>query len=170
MLVKANTILRQPIEEDIQALLSMRNNIELQSLLMSRAKPNTSEKINEWLKRKLSDESSVFFIIADASTNQLAGYLQFVNIDFLNRRGELGICLDPAKQGQGYAANALSLLEVYLKDVFNIKKITLQVLQQNSSAINFYLKSGYMQVGIYKEHFYQRNFFHDVLIMEKQIQ
>ena len=162
-----NTLLRMPIEQDKKNFLLMRNDLELQGTLMSRAKPNTIKKVEDWLNRRLSDDSGIFFVIAEAKSNNCIGFLQLVNIDFISRRGDLGICLNKESQGQGYAKDALSQLEIYAKRVFNIRKINLQVLNDNHRAIKFYKKMGYNHVGILQEHFYLNESFHDVLIMEK---
>ena len=136
---------------------------------MTRAKPNTERKIDDWINKKLSDENGCFFIIADAKSNSTAGYLQLTNIDFIHRRGDLGICLSKQHQGQGYAKDALMLLENYAKNIFNIRKIVLQVLNDNHKAIRFYEKMAYLRVGILQEHFYLNDEFHSVLLMEKKI-
>jgi RimJ/RimL family protein N-acetyltransferase len=131
MLKAENTLLRMPLPEDMELLLSLRNDIELQSMLMSLAKPSNPSKIDGWIQKKLSDENSVFFIIADAKNNEIIGYLQFVNMDFIHQRGELGICIAKEHHGGGYAKEALLLLEGYVKNIFNIHKIVLQVLHNN---------------------------------------
>ena len=169
MLSSHPTLLRMPMEEDKPQLLAMRNDIELQSMLMSRAKPNSPHKIDEWLNKRLSDENGIFFIISDVETNEVVGYLQLLNIDLINRRGELGICMATEYSGKGYATQALKLLELYIKKAFNIQKITLQVLSENLRAINFYKKTGFRQIGIYEDHFYFNNIFHDVVLMEKKL-
>jgi diamine N-acetyltransferase len=168
MLAIDRTILRMPIDEDKQTLLTMRNDLDIQSLLMSRAKPNSINKVDKWLDIKLSDDRGVFFIIADKDTNLCVGFVQLINMDFINQRGDLGIWISEEQQGRGYAKDALFLLEGYVRRIFNIRKIVLQVLINNHRAINFYLKSGYDKVGIMKEHFYANDCFHDVLLMEKR--
>lgn len=169
MLKTNKTLLRPPISEDKDFLVKLRNNIDLQAMLMSRAKPNTINKIESWLNQKLSDEYVVFFIIADVNNNSPVGYVQLVKIDFINRKCGLGVCIDPQYHGQGYAIDAFNLLESYAKKMFNIHKIVILVLTKNTRAINFYKKMLYQNVGILEADFYIDNEFHDVLLMEKII-
>jgi len=169
MIQTDKTLLRSPMPEDREFLLTTRNNITLQAMLMTRARPNTISKIDFWLKQKLSDEYAVFFIIADATCNFPVGFIQLVNMDFINRKCELGICIDEQYHGKGYAVDALNLLEAYAKEVFNIHKILLSVLAKNNRAIQFYEKMMYRSVGILEENFYMNNEFHNVLLMEKII-
>jgi diamine N-acetyltransferase len=169
MLETEKTLLRSPLAEDKQFLLVMRNDVELQGMLMSRAKPNNSSRIDEWIDKRLSDEYGVFFVIADSKTNTPVGYIQLLRMDFIHQRGDLGICIDKHHHGKGYAKDALLLLESYVRNLFNIRKIVLQVLNENLRAIRFYEKMGYRNVGTLQEHFYLNNEFHDVLLMEKKI-
>jgi RimJ/RimL family protein N-acetyltransferase len=169
MLQTHKTLLRMPAYRDKDLLLAMRNDLDSQSLLMSRAKPNTLDKVDAWLNKRLSDEHGIFFIIADLESDRCVGFVQLVNIDFISQRGDLGISIDREQQGIGYGKDALSLLESYARKIFNLRKVNLQVLSNNQKAINFYRKVGYRDVGILQEHFYINNEFHDVLLMEHRI-
>jgi RimJ/RimL family protein N-acetyltransferase len=109
----------------------------------------------------------VFFVIASVKDQRPLGYLQLANMDFVHGTADLGICVDEAARGTGCAAEALLLLEEYARDVFNLRKIILRVLASNSRAIAFYRKARYQKVGLHRRHFYQRQVYYDVLIMEK---
>ena len=102
-------------------------------------------------------------------SNHPIGYIELTNIDFVDRRGDLGICIDKHQHGKGYAKDAVFLLENYAKNLFNIRKIILQVLNSNSRAISFYKKVGYRNIGVFDDHFYMDDQFHDVLLMEKKL-
>ena len=169
MLIGNKSILRPPIESDLPSLVALRNDLEAQFQLMAFPRANSAQKVSEWLNRNLSDERTIFFIIAEEAGNKLAGFIQLKNINFVCGTGELGICLNRPAQGQGIAEEAMKLLEKYSRNVFNLRKITLQVLQTNERAVSFYKKYGYEKIGILKKHHYQNTEFHDVVIMEKFI-
>jgi RimJ/RimL family protein N-acetyltransferase len=139
--------------------------VELQLLLMSQPRPNTPRRVREWAWRMVEDSHSAFFVIE--SGGQVAGFLQIVHMNFLHRTGELGICLTDGVQGRGVAAEALALAENYAREVFNLRKLTLQVLSSNARAVRFYEKNGFATVGVWQRHFYQRGAFRDVTLMEK---
>ncbi len=169
MLSTSKTLLRPPIPEDREFLVKLRNNIDLQLMLMSRPKANSFSKVESWLHQKLSDECTVFFIIADAHDEFPVGYIQLVKIDFINRKCDLGVCIDAQYHGKGYAKDAFQMLEAYAKKIFNMHKIVVSVLHQNKRAISFYEKMSYRSVGILEADFYLDNEFHNVLLMEKII-
>ncbi|NOR72204.1 MAG: GNAT family N-acetyltransferase [Methylomarinum sp.] len=167
MISGKNTVLRAWEESDITSLHSLRNDVSLQQQLMSRPQANSIEQVRQWLKSKTTLSDSVFFVIAGKQQNKIVGYLQVVSIDLLNGTGKLGICLLPEEQGKGYGSEAIDLLQQYLVEVFNIRKLFLEVLKSNNRAHSLYTKLGFQECGCLHKHFYINKCFDDVLIMEK---
>ena len=161
--------LREYQQSDLAQLAILRNDIDSQLALMSRPRPNTSERIEAWLAQKTLSTDVVFFIIADHSTNEALGYVQIDDIDLVSGTGFFGICLAKAARGHGYAAEAIRELEYYGKAVFNLRKLCLQVLATNTSARGLYTRLNYQIAGTLKEHFYISGEFVDVLVMEKAL-
>lgn len=155
-------------DSDLRTLLEIRNNIELQRQLMAVAKPNTREAVIEWIKRRSSNDS-VFFVIAEKLNNSCVGFVQLSHIDQLNGKAELGICLHKDYHKKGYGIESLHLLANYSLQVLSLKKILLFVLISNSAAIASYTNSGFREVGILKDHFYQGGSSYDVVLMEKML-
>jgi RimJ/RimL family protein N-acetyltransferase len=167
MLQNSNTVLRAWSQEDIDVLERLRNDVELQATLMTQPRPNSEQRVVEWLASKTEAENGLFFIIADRVSNDAIGYLQVVNINQQNGTCEMGICLSPDVQGKGHGAAALDALVDYLRTTFNLRKLMLHVLADNGGAITFYLKAGFAEAGRLREHFYQDGQYKDVVIMEK---
>jgi len=147
--------------------MAMRNDVSLQKLLMTQPRPNSRERVVQWLTEKSELADGLFFVVTGMSANNAVGYVQVADIDRTHRRGSLGICLAPNVQGKGYGLEVLNLLETHVKDKHDFKKLILQVLADNYPAINLYLKARYREVGCLKEHFLLDGKFRDVLIMEK---
>jgi diamine N-acetyltransferase len=169
MLTGPTARLRSPREDDKNFLVSLRNDVLLQMLLMALPRANSLTRVDEWLARLTNDPASLFFVVADKETDRAVGYIQLTKMDFVHGHGELGICLAEENRGRGYAADALALLERHARNVFNIRKFVLYSLTSNKRAIGLYKKTGYQTVGTLKEHFYQDGAFRDVLIMEKHL-
>jgi diamine N-acetyltransferase len=159
--------LRQPEDSDLDFLVSMRNNLDLQAMLMSLPRASNTQKVRDWLNNHLSNSQSVFFMIAEIATNSPSGYIQITNIDFVHRHGELGICIDPSFQGKGYGKQSIFLIEKYIQEVFDLRKLTLKVLEKNHAAVHLYEVLAYQKIGIHKEHFYHKGSWHNTLVMEK---
>ncbi len=161
------TLLREPRTEDASALQVMRNDLELQASLLSLGRPNPGEKVRGWVESINNDPASVFFVIACAGDERFVGFIQVRLMDFVHRHGTVGLAILRSSRGSGHGWNALHMVEEYLMSTFGIRKLLLNVASVNESAIRLYLKVGYREVGVMKEHFFHEGGFHDVKIMEK---
>lgn len=169
MLQGKTVTLREFRDTDLPVLAAIRNDVELQRALMAAPRPNSRERVEDWLQRRANDPQGAFFVVAVSIGDVPIGFLQLVAIDMLSRHADLGICLTPEQHGLGRATEALALLEGYASGVLGLRKIVLHVLANNARAIAFYERRGFRRVGVLSEHHYHRGEFHDVLIMEKRI-
>ncbi len=162
------TYLRPYLEEDFDVLFKIRNDFDMQYMLMTRPKPNTKRKTIQWIENKTDSDDSVFFVITN-DANETIGYIQAVKINQINKNCNIGIVIDKKWWGKNIAREALLNMEDYLKNTFDIHKVVVEVLDENVNSIKAFTKVNYRQVGILKQHFYARKRFHDVSILEKFI-
>ena len=167
MLEGSVAVLRAPLPADREFLFALRNDLELQSALLALPRPNSMERVAAWIETRLGATDGAFFIIAPKASGEAAGFLQLQHMDFVHGHVELGICLGAAFRGRGLAREALHLAACYARDVFNLRKIILSVVASNIEAVALYEQAGYRRVGIHLGHFYHRQQWHDVLVMEK---
>jgi len=160
-------VLRAWAQDDLDALGKLRNDLPLQEMLMSQPRPNSADRVQDWLTEKSGRDDGVFFVIAERDSDRVLGYVQVVNMDTQHGTGELGICIGPDFQGSGYGSSAMVLLEDYLQRVFSLRKLLLHVVADNKGAVKFYLKLGFDEVGSMKDHFLNDGKYRDVIIMEK---
>ncbi len=154
-------------DEDIPGLLSLREDIATQTQLMAQPRPHSMERVERWLMSKSDTTNEFFIIIADTKNDTLIGYMQYTGMDMLHRFVDLGICVLPAHHGKGHGTEAMALAENYLKHIFGIRKVLLNVLKENSRAISFYKKNGFSICGEFHKHIFLDNAFRNVVIMEK---
>ncbi len=169
MLTGETILLREWRESDLAALAALRNDIGLQTLLMSQPKPNSVERVRAWLTGRSGHDDLVFFVIASRADDAALGYVQVTNIDTFHGHGELGICLSPDAHGKDLARDACGMLEAYLVKNLVLRKLTLKVLVDNQRAIGFYRKFGYRDVGALERHHRTAEGYHDVLVMERHL-
>lgn len=160
-------VLREWRESDLEALAGLRNDVALQALLMAQARPNSIERVRQWLVDRGAREDMVFFVIAARGDDGALGYVQVASVDRFHGVGELGICLSPSAQGNNLAQEACRLLESYLRSTLGLRKLTLKVLADNTRAIAFYLKNGYREAGRLRGQYRVADQHHDVLVMER---
>lgn len=169
MLGGAKVTLRPWGDDDVPFFVELRNDVETQTALLATPRPNTSDRVAEWLTRRSSADDAAFFVIADNARDGACGFIELRDIDAINRHGYLGIALAESARGRGLAAEAMTLLEDYARSIFNLHKICLRVLAANKPAVGLYERCGYDTAGVMREHFYHDGTFHDVAIMEKRI-
>ncbi len=160
--------LRPWIESDVEFLTGLRNDVDLQSQLMARARGQTSIQTGEWLAAITHTGDALFFVIVETS-GQPVGYLHYSAMNTIDRMVDLGICLGREFQGKGFGRDALKCSESYLAHLFAIRKISLKVRADNHPAIACYQKSGFETCGLQRHHIYLGGDWHDVLLMEKFI-
>ena len=161
-------VLRPYLENDFDILFKIRNDFEIQYMLMTNPKPNTKSKTLQWIENKAAANDSVFFIISN-EVNETIGYIQAVKINQINKNCNIGIALEKKWWGKGIAGEALLNMEYYLKNTYNLKKVVVEILFENINSIKSFTKANYKQVGVLQKHFYAKNKFHDVCILEKFI-
>lgn len=162
-------VLRAWREEDLDSLAQLRNDLGLQSMLITQPRPNSLERVRRWLVDKGGREDCLLFIIAEPDSQRVLGYVQLANLHLLHGTGDLGICLAPAAQGKGVGQETLRLLADYAQQVFALRKMVLQVLADNARAIAFYRRVGFVEAGCLREHVYVEGRYRDVLLMEKRL-
>jgi RimJ/RimL family protein N-acetyltransferase len=159
--------LRRWREDDVAAMHALRNDLPMQRMLMARAKPATVDEVRAWLSGKEAAADTVFFVIARADDDAAIGYLQAAELDTDHGTAELGICLAPSARGAGIGHVACRLLEDHLRDRYGLRKLTLQVLADNTAAIALYRRLGYREVGRLLQHHRVGDAYADVVLMER---
>jgi RimJ/RimL family protein N-acetyltransferase len=90
-------------------------------------------------------------------------------MDTVSGHARLGIAVAEARRRRGFGRDALDLVARYLREVFALRKVVLEVQAENTAAISLYHSAGYTDVGIHAEHFYFDGVFHDVAVMERRL-
>jgi diamine N-acetyltransferase len=169
MLESTRLNLRGWQDSDVDVLLQLRDDIDLQFQLMSQPRPHSPERLRRWLSEKTANSELIFLIIAKKDSNQPIGYIQYNHLSLLHRHAELGICIAPEYQKQGYGSEAMAQCEQYLMRTFNLRKISLSVLEENQGAIHSYHKNGFVQCGLLHKHLFLNGSEKNVVLMEKFI-
>ena len=167
MISTKHLCLRPWQEADLDFLQGLRNDLNLQALLLSNARGNSISAVRKWLEEKSTGEDRLFFVVELQETQTAIGYIQVALEPKATQTFQFGVCLAPVYQSQGYGAELLSAMECYLKVQLNAHKIMLQVDEANNRAIACYKKSGYREIGIMQQHIFVQGSLRNVMIMEK---
>jgi RimJ/RimL family protein N-acetyltransferase len=154
-------------DEDLPVLTKLRNDVELQAQLLARARGSRSEQVREWLQARSTHPDSMLFVIAEQSNDEALGFVQVSDLDMVDGRASLGICLVKQARGRGIGSQTIFLLCGYLRDQWHLRKLSLNVRADNDSALRCYDKTGFVRCGLLREHVFISGRWHDVVLMER---
>ena len=152
-------------DEDLPALMAMRNDIALQESLLARARGSDAARVRHWLESR-NGPGSMVKVVADAGNDGAIGYVQAVDMDLDDRRADLGICLAPAHQGRGLGSESMRAFMDLLRTSLGIGKVTLRVRADNARAIGCYRGLGFRECGRLRAHAWFGERWIDVVLME----
>lgn len=134
-------------EEHSNIILSWRNHPEIYKHLFSPF-PVTKDDHEKWFKGMLTNDDITFYIAKVKND-----YVGAIRLDKQEHKIiEVGIYVDPGRQGQGHASKMLQLAEERLKGT-GIWKLKARVKMQNTGSLKLFEKNDFIKdhVVFYKE-------------------
>jgi len=89
--------------------------------------------------------------VARRTDNQLIGTTTLYNLDFANRRAEIGYALGRTHWGQGYMHEALQALLSYCFETLNLRRLEADVDPRNEASIKSLERLGFQREGFLRE-------------------
>ncbi|WP_100332323.1 spermidine N1-acetyltransferase [Bacillus xiapuensis] len=120
-------------------------------------------ELQDLYDKHIHDQSERRFIVQH--NDQMVGLVELVEIDYIHRRTEFQIIIDPRHQGCGYSVKATKLAMHYAFSVLNMHKLYLIVDQSNEKAIHVYKKVGFQVEAELKDEFFVDGEYHNALRM-----
>ncbi|MEI3598432.1 MULTISPECIES: GNAT family N-acetyltransferase [unclassified Oceanobacillus] len=154
--------LRAYEEDDINFLHKLVNDPAIMSYWFEEAYYSKS-RLKEIFEKEQQDSNTRSFILTNGE--QALGLVQLFDIDFIHRHAEYAIMIDPAAQGNGYAAKATNLASDYAFKVLNLHKLFLYVDEVNEKAVHVYKKCGYKYVATLEEAYFVNGIYHNAVLM-----
>lgn len=166
MIESATLRLRVWHESDLSRLTELRNDVALQAQLLARARGSNTVQVREWLQRRSAGPDGRLWIVADRTSDAVLGYVQITDLEPLDRRAELGICLAPEAQGRGLGRETLAALLPHLRDALGLRKLCLRVRADNAAALRCYAGLGFETCGRLRQHVFIDGAWQDLVLME----
>ncbi|UOF94051.1 MAG: spermidine N1-acetyltransferase [Bordetella sp.] len=114
--------------------------------------------------RHIHDQYERRFIVEHIS-DQPAGLVELVEIDYIHRRAEFQIIIAPNFQGRGYAKSATRIAINYAFRILNLHKVYLVVDIDNIVAVHIYKQCGFVIEGILYQEFFSNGIYRDAYRM-----
>ncbi len=111
------------------------------------------DELEELYNQHIHDNAERRFI-AENEQQDLIGLVELIEIDYIHRRAEFQIIINPPYQGKGYARELINKALDYSFTVLNLHKVYLLVAIDNDKAIHLYEQCGFIEEGHYVEEFF----------------
>lgn len=131
-------------EENIQTVRIWRNRDDIRMCFVSRDIISEEQQLN-WYKAYLKKPDDYVFQIIENSTQKVIGMCSLYNISHKDMSAEFGRLMIGSSdaRGKGYGSEAVRLaLDIGFQQL-KLTEIHLEVLRNNSAALNTYLKCGF---------------------------
>jgi RimJ/RimL family protein N-acetyltransferase len=137
----------------------------LRLLDSSPARPRTEDEIARWLESEQRSPNNVLFGIRLLDTDDLIGWVELDGIQWNHGVCSLGIAIGSRSMwGQGYGAEALSLMLQFAFSELNLHGVHITVFSYNERAIKLYENLGFQREGVYREYLHRDGKRHDMLL------
>ncbi|RKB99042.1 Spermidine N(1)-acetyltransferase [Listeria monocytogenes] len=153
----------RPLErEDLKFVHRLNNDAKIMSYWFEEPYEAFVE-LQELYDKHIHDQSERRFILE--LDGQMVGLVELMEIDYIHRRAEFQIIIDPKFQGHGFAVSATKLAMKYAFHVLNMHKLYLVVDKVNEKAIHVYEKVGFIREGELIDEFFVDGTYHDAIRM-----
>ena len=153
-------------EDNLDDYLDWMNDYEIVKYTESKGRSYSRQDLIDFIiLMNNSIENHFWGIFAD---DKHIGNIKLGNIDFKNKKGDIGLIIGEKSQwGKGYATEAIKLLTEFAFNELNLKKVFANIYEVNKGSFNAFIKAGYQQCAIYKEHYFFEDKFIDIFTVEK---
>jgi RimJ/RimL family protein N-acetyltransferase len=133
---------------------------------MSRVAPYSYQDAEKFFQQSRQKTDEYTFSIVTLKDNTHIGSGSLKNIDFRSRHAEFSILIGAKEMwGRGYGTDASQVLCAFAFEQLGLNRVYLNVKKDNIGGINAYLKVGFKEEGVLRQHLYRDGAFHDLVLM-----
>ena len=109
----------------------------------------------------------VRFMIDSLSDGVSVGCIDIFDFDPLNMHCSLGVLIEPGSRGNGYATEAVALVEAFARDVLFAHSVAVTIAADNAPSLALFLAAGYERAGVLRQHLRRGRRFIDEVLLQK---
>jgi RimJ/RimL family protein N-acetyltransferase len=146
-------MLRRVSSEDVDALFVIFSNVEVMRYWSTPPLPDRDAAVallNE-IHDAFERQVMLKWGVVRQADNALIGTTTLYNLDFTNRRAEIGYALGREHWGQGYMHEALQALLTYCFETLNLRRLEADVDPRNEASIQTLERLGFQREGFLRE-------------------
>ncbi len=167
-----NIRLRAVEPQDLEQLYIWENDPELWVVGNTR-QPYSKYALKQYIKQIESDiyeSKQLRLMIEDISSGDTVGTVDLFDFDIHNSRIALGLFIDPAKQGNGYATKALHIVENYVFNFLKINQLYCHIAESNTASRKMFEKEGYETNGLLKNWIKTPDGYENIILFQRFLQ
>ena len=149
-------------EEDLELILNWRTQPKVTQYMYNDIAKDIEEQ-KKWLQRIATDPACCYWLIY--YQEKPIGVIGLTDIDTKNKRCSWTYYIGD-ETVRGIGGIIPPYLYNYIFTVLKFKKIIAEVMEGNERVMKLHQFHGYRQVGLYKDHIYKYDSYHDVTVLE----
>lgn len=153
-----DSVLRKLEERDALGMLEWMQDSEIQKCFRFNMKDKSLEDVLSFIRNATvipRDGGSVHFAVVNEN-DEYMGTISLKNFNMDSKNAEYAISMRKQAQGTGLALKATKQLIDLAFNEFHLERVYLNVLSQNTRAVRFYEKAGFIYEGEFRKHLYLR--------------
>ena len=168
--LKNNTIHLRALEpEDLEVLYKWENDTDVWRY-GSAMSPYSKYVLRQYIvdaQTDIFESKQLRFMISLNQGNKALGTIDLYDFDPLNSRCGVGIYIDPEYRREGFAKQALILLQNYVFDFININQLYAFIPISNRASQKLFESAGFSKSATLQQWIADDNSYEDVIIMQK---
>lgn len=154
--------LRELELKDSIGMLEWMSDSSINELMHFKKNGISKEQIEKFILSAQDVEKNLHLAIVD-SNDEYLGTVSLKNIDHINQNAEFAIAIRTCAMGKGISKFAVSEILKIAFEQLKLHKVYFYVRSDNLRAIKFYEKSKFYREGIFKEHDFDGEKYHDLI-------
>lgn len=140
---------------DLDSYAAWLNDQETTRYMASGRFPVTVSSLKKYIDSHDGKDDGMLLGIFVKKTKKHVGNIALSAIDWRNRHAEVGIIIgDKKSRGKGYGSQAIMLIAAHAFDKLNMHKLYAGVIEGNEASRKAFMRSGFKEEALLKEHFY----------------
>ncbi len=107
------------------------------------------------------------FMIDSLEDGRSVGCVDIYDFDPLNMHCSLGVLVESGSRGNGFAREAVALVENFAREVLVAHSINVTVAADNEPSVALFQAAGYERVGVMKDNLRRDRMFVDEVLLQK---
>ena len=170
MLLEDDYIKLRAVEpEDLDRLYVWENNSQLWDVGNSR-NPYSRFVLKQYINQSDSDiyeSKQLRLMMVSVKSGETVGTVDLFDFEIHNSRIALGLFVDAAFQGKGYAKASLKLIEEYVFEYLKINQLYCHIAEKNTASVSMFEKENFEKTGLLKQWIKTLDGFENIILFQQ---